>query len=106
MGRGWCAYSVSLSQFRGLVSGLPTKRARVAPKTAMELMRHSDINLTLKRYSHVLLPERASAIAELPDPSTDTGNSYRPPPLTCGVLGEFPPPYATAAADDQGGHRQ
>ena len=42
-------------------------RAGVTPKVAMELMRHSDINLTLRRCSHVLLPERASAIAELPD---------------------------------------
>lgn len=42
-------------------------RANVSPKVAMELMRHSDINLTLKRYTHLLLPDRASGIAALPD---------------------------------------
>lgn len=36
------------------------------PKTAMDLARHSDINLTLARYSHSLLEQRAEAVAKLP----------------------------------------
>ncbi len=42
-------------------------RANVSPKLAMDLMRHSDVNLTLRRYSHTLLPDRSSAIQKLPD---------------------------------------
>ena len=42
-------------------------RAGVSAKVAMDLARHSDINLTLRRYTHTLLPERASAIDALPD---------------------------------------
>lgn len=45
-------------------------RAGVHPKDAMELMRHSDINLTLKRYSHVTIRDRAAAVSKLPDLST------------------------------------
>lgn len=33
----------------------------------MALPGHSDINLTMKRYAHVLLPERASAMAKPPN---------------------------------------
>ncbi len=38
----------------------------VHPKTAMELMRHSDINLTMSRYSHVFRGQEAKAIEALP----------------------------------------
>jgi integrase len=41
--------------------------AGVAPKVAMDLARHSDINLTLRRYSHTVLAERATAVNSLPD---------------------------------------
>lgn len=50
--------------------GSSLARAGVSPKVAMELMRHSDVNLTLKRYSHTFLPDRADAIEKLPDLST------------------------------------
>ncbi len=33
----------------------------------MDLARHSDINLTLRRYSHTILSDRATAVAALPD---------------------------------------
>ena len=39
----------------------------VHPKTAMDLMRHSDVNLTLGLYSHTLIEDRAKAVANLPD---------------------------------------
>lgn len=42
----------------------------VAPKVAQDLARHCDINLTLTRYSHTVLPDRAAALDALPDLST------------------------------------
>ncbi len=39
----------------------------VNPKTAQELMRHSDINLTMSRYTHTLRGQTAKAVSELPD---------------------------------------
>ena len=50
--------------------GSNLSRSGVTPKLAMELMRHSDINLTLRRYTHTLLPERAAGIDALPDLDT------------------------------------
>ncbi len=40
-------------------------RAGIHPKTAMDLARHGDINLTLARYSHTLVADRASALKAL-----------------------------------------
>ncbi len=40
-------------------------RAGIHPKTAMDLARHSDINLTLARYSHTLVADRANALDAL-----------------------------------------
>ncbi len=39
----------------------------VHPKTAQDLMRHSDINLTMSRYTHTLRGQTALAIESLPD---------------------------------------
>ena len=44
----------------------------VHPKTAMDLMRHSDINLTLGLYTHTLIEDRARATACLPDVTSPT----------------------------------
>lgn len=41
--------------------------AGVHPKTAQQLMRHSDINLTMSRYTHVLRGQERKAINSLPD---------------------------------------
>ncbi len=41
--------------------------AGVHPKQAQDLARHSDINLTLTRYSHTVLGDQAEAIESLPD---------------------------------------
>jgi integrase len=40
--------------------------AGVHPKVAMDLMRHSDINLTLARYSHTVPGQLAEAVSRLP----------------------------------------
>jgi integrase len=39
----------------------------VRPKTAQDLMRHSDINLTMSRYTHTLRGQAQEAIESLPD---------------------------------------
>jgi hypothetical protein len=40
--------------------------AGVRPKTAQELARHSDINLTMSRYTHVRLSDLSTAVESLP----------------------------------------
>jgi len=42
-------------------------RGGVHPKLAQDLARHSDVNLTMTRYSHTLIEEQAEAVASLPD---------------------------------------
>jgi integrase len=42
-------------------------QAGVSPQKAMRLLRHSDINLTAKRYTHIEMTDKAQAIASLPD---------------------------------------
>ena len=39
----------------------------VHPKVAQSIMRHSDINLTMTRYTHVMEGQEAEAVARLPD---------------------------------------
>jgi len=39
----------------------------VHPKTAQALMRHSDINLTMSRYSHIFRGQETEAVNKLPD---------------------------------------
>ena len=41
--------------------------AGVHPKVAQEIMRHSDINLTMNTYTHVLKGRESEAVAALPD---------------------------------------
>jgi integrase len=41
--------------------------AGVHPKTAQTIMRHSDINLTMSRYTHTTLGQESQAIKSLPD---------------------------------------
>ncbi len=52
-------------------------RGGVHPRLAQDLARHSDINLTLSRYTHTLLGERAKALAALPDLSKDNTEAMR-----------------------------
>ena len=46
--------------------GTNLAKAGVSPKLAQELMRHSDVNLTMGIYSHVDLPDMAAAVERLP----------------------------------------
>ncbi len=46
--------------------GTMLAKAKTHPKTAQELMRHSDINLTMGLYTHTLLVDKAEATALLP----------------------------------------
>ena len=48
--------------------------AGIHPKTAQELARRSDINLTMKRYTHVRLSDLSAALRELPSPTLPNEN--------------------------------
>ena len=45
-------------------------RAKVAPRTAQELLRHSDIRLTMQTYTHLELLDTAHAVESLPEIET------------------------------------
>jgi len=47
----------------------------VNPKIAQALARHSDINLTMQRYTHLLLDEKRAGLAALPDLSAPAAES-------------------------------
>jgi hypothetical protein len=47
------------------------------PKVAQSLMRHSDIKLTMSRYSHVLIGQESDAVAALPDLSAPPAEAAR-----------------------------
>ena len=42
-------------------------RSGIQPQTAQRLMRHSDINLTMKHYTHILLDDKRMAVSSLPE---------------------------------------
>jgi len=69
----------------------------VHPKTAQDLMRHSDINLTMSRYTHTLRGQQAKAVESLPNlsiPATQqqvaTGTDDQP-------IGAYKPAYKKLA---------
>ena len=49
----------------------------VHPKVAQAIMRHSDINLTVSRYTHTLKGQEAQAIRSLPDLSVASDEQQR-----------------------------
>lgn len=50
----------------------------VHPKDAQQIMRHSDVNLTMNFYTHTLRNSESAAVNKLPDLSTKkTGKGYR-----------------------------
>jgi len=51
--------------------------AGVHPKVAQSLMRHSDINLTMSRYTHTLLGQESAAVESLPDLSLPSAERQR-----------------------------
>ena len=52
-------------------------RAGVHPKLAQSLARHSDINLTMSRYTHTTRGEQSEALAALPDLSAAAAGELR-----------------------------
>ena len=66
--------------------------ANVHPKVAQSLMRHSDINLTMSRYSHVLIGQESEAVAALPDLSAPPAEAAR----DTGTAGPEPAPASLA----------
>jgi integrase len=76
--------------------GTNLARAGVAPKVAQELMRHSDVNLTLGIYTHTEMSDLAGAVEKLPKShidrrpeSTDSGFSCTKVALQTGNLGNY-----------------
>ena len=74
------------------------------PKVTQSIMRHSDINLTMTRYSHTLAGQEAKAVADLPDlslPSSErqaaTGTDDRSAGVAKSGSGELTP-YLTPTA--------
>ncbi len=49
----------------------------VHPKVAQVIMRHSDINLTMSRYTHTLLGQETEAVKRLPDLSFPSQNNQK-----------------------------
>ena len=49
----------------------------VHPKVAQSIMRHSDINLTMSRYTHTLTGQEAKAVADLPDLSLPSSKAQK-----------------------------
>ena len=52
-------------------------KANVAPRMAQELLRHSDIRLTMNTYTHLQLVDTAGAVEALPDISPTDSESTR-----------------------------
>jgi len=65
----------------------------VHPKVAQSIMRHSDINLTMSRYSHVLRGQESQAIAGLPDLSLPSRQSQQAKATGTDGSGEWTPKW-------------
>jgi hypothetical protein len=65
----------------------------VHPKVAQSIMRHSDINLTMSRYSHVLRGQESEAIEGLPDLSLPSRQSQRAKATGTDESGEWTPKW-------------
>jgi len=92
----------------------------VHPKVAQSIMRHSDINLTMSKYSHVLRGQESKAIEGLPDLSLPSKQSQQAKTTGTDGSGEWTPkrtPFLTptaysgcdrpsAVGNEQGNHQQ
>ncbi len=79
----------SVTDFHALRHTFITNLARggVHPKQAQDLARHSDINLTMSRYSHTVLADQAAALSALPDLSGgDSDRQEQRATGTCDVV--------------------
>lgn len=70
-------------------------RGGVHPKLAQDLARHSDINLTLSRYSHTVIGEQATALKALPDLSRAESTSRRKTGTDDSSISTLPTPART-----------
>ena len=57
------------------------------PKVAQAIMRHSTVELTLRRYSHIYKGQESEAVAVLPDLSQPSREGHKLLPQ--GYLGEY-----------------
>jgi len=76
----YCDDAGRVLDFHGLRHTFGTNLARsgVHPRVAQELMRHSDINLTMRTYSHVRLHDLTAAVESMPglaSPKSETGKA-------------------------------
>ena len=62
---------------RPLAEHLEDFHQALLAKVAQKIMRHSDINLTMSRYTHTLTGQEAKAVAELPDLSQPSKGKQR-----------------------------
>ena len=60
----------------------------VHPKVAQAIMRHSDINLTMGRYTHTLRGQEAQAVNSLPDLSVPEGEAQKATGTDAGMAGQ------------------
>ncbi|MHC4362756.1 MAG: tyrosine-type recombinase/integrase [Planctomycetota bacterium] len=69
--------------------------AGVQPKVAQAIMRHSDINLTMSRYTHIFLGQASEAVEKLPDLSLPSKENQKRATGTDGlpVDGAYKPAY-------------
>ena len=80
-------------------SGVSTKAkfSGVHPKVAQSLMRHSDINLTMSRYTHVLRGQESKAVEALPDLSLPSAGRQKQ--IATGTDGENVLAFCLASQD-------
>ncbi len=78
-------------------------RRNIAPRVAMEILRHSDIRLTMNRYTDASLLPVADAIGKLPSFATsDTAfSNTQGHPQTPDIPGNQPSPCDTALAEGE-----
>ncbi len=74
--------------------------AGITPKVLMDLARHSDINLTMRAYSHTVVADRAKALEAVPDLTSDGGEEREALKAT-GTCDEVPAVVPFPACDDK-----
>ena len=77
----------------------------VHPKTAQDLMRHSDINLTMSRYTHTLRGQESEAVESLPDLSLPNKQAHKATGTDNSVAdGAYKPAYKKLAKNAYSGY--
>ncbi len=78
-GISYCDENGRYADFHSLrhVTGSLLAAAGVHPKVAQIIMRHSDINLTMSRYTHIFRGQASKAVESLPDLSLPSNQSQQ-----------------------------